>query len=186
MTLYCFGRMARHKSGHWSGDPGDHWIISVSGAFWLLGRGREAVWQIHTGSYLLLCYPFLAANCSQSQDSFWLVSSSFHLFFLFSFGKYFFFPCKLPFSAEQELHWPWAMRCSGLCFPLCPQLFSYSIIWSNPVLLHGCLSSSSRSLLSLVREWRILFCCFCWKFANDVWLNRECSIGAFFFRTILS
>lgn len=74
---------------------------------------------------------------------------------------------------------------SVLHFPLCPQLFSYSIIWSIPVLLHGGLRSSSRSLLSLVREWGIFFATSSGSLLI-MWLNRECSITAFFFRTILS
>lgn len=146
-----------------SGDPADHWIISVSWGFLTCWEGK-----LFDKSTLAFTCCFVIPSWQQSKARvrilFWLVSSSFHLSFFF----FFFLLCELPFSEEQELQWPWAMRCSVLHFPLCPQLFSYSIIWNNPVLLHGGLSSSSRLLLSLVREWGIFFCYFCWKFTNYV------------------
>lgn len=105
-----------------SGDPGDQWIISASWGFLTCWKGREAVWQIHAGIYLLLCYPLLAAN--RSQSGFFLTGVLFPSLFNFFYFTFFFPACKLPFSVVQELHWPRVMRCSVLHFPLCLQLFS--------------------------------------------------------------
>lgn len=71
-----------------SGDPGDQWIISASWGFLTCWKGREAVWQIHAGIYLLLCYPLLAAN--RSQSGFFLTGVLFPSLFNFFYSTFFF------------------------------------------------------------------------------------------------